>query len=262
MSKTDIEYLTHTWNFYTGCNHWKTGVCPIPKCWAKDIAHRFNRSFEPTLNLKALNERLTIREPARIGVCFTGDLFGDWVNPEELVRAPFHDWKIMPLREMVINIVKRRPQHQFFFLTKAPENIQKWGKFPDNAWVGATVWNGESLAHTNWYMAHALAKNRWLSIEPLMGPLPIIDLLPGLLKVDGIKWIIIGGWSHSKIQPKIEWVREIVEAADKAKIPVFLKNNLKPLIDAEAGFDPDFYGYTDTPTGCESTDELRQELPI
>jgi protein gp37 len=238
MSKTDIEYLTHTWNFYTGCNHWKTGVCPIPKCWAKDIAHRFNRSFEPTLNLKVLNERLTMREPARIGVCFTGDLFGDWVNPEELVRAPFHDWKIMPLREMVINIVKSRPQHQFFFLTKAPENYQKWGAWPDNAWLGATVNYAVPMGMALTYFAETEAKNKWLSIEPLMGEIKIGNL-------QGVDWVVIGGWSgRSKIQPKIEWIRRIVESCDRSGIPIFLKNNLLPLIDP-----------------MEVEDSLRHELP-
>ena len=238
MSKTDIEYLTHTWNFYTGCNHWKTGVCPIPKCWAKDIAHRFNRSFEPTLNLKALNERLTIREPARIGVCFTGDLFGDWVNPEELVRAPFHDWKIMPLREMVINIVKRRPQHQFFFLTKAPENYQKWGLWPDNAWLGATVNYAAPMGMALTYFAETEAKHKWLSIEPLMGEIKIGNL-------QGVDWVVIGGWSgRSKVQPKIEWIRRIVESCDRSGIPVFLKPNLKTIL-------PEIT--------CE---HLRQEFPI
>ena len=79
-----------------------------------------------------------------------------------------------------------------------------------------------------------------------------------------IDWIILGREtpvSKKKTAPKIEWVYEIIEAADKANIPVFLKDNLKTLIDAEAGFNPDFYGYTDDPSGWESSDELRQEFP-
>jgi protein gp37 len=241
MQKSKIEYLTHSWNFYTGCNHWKTGVCAVGEnCWAKCLADRFHRPFEPTLHPELLLDPLRLKKPGRIGVCFTGDLFGDWVDPNQSILQYFDPVKSVygrvidefdgSLKSGIFDVIKISPQHQFFFLTKALENIQKWGEFPDNAWVGATVWNGESLAHTNWYMAHALAKNRWLSIEPLMGPLPIIDVLPELLKVDGIKWIVIGGWSHSKIQPKIEWVREIVAAADKAGIPVFLKENLRDLL--------------------------------
>ena len=203
-----------------------------------------------------------MREPSRIGVCFTGDLFGDWVDPNQSILQYFDPVKSVngrvidefdgSLKSGIFDVIKISTQHQFFFLTKALENIQKWGEFPDNAWVGATVWNGESLAHTNWYMAHALAKNRWLSIEPLMGPLPIIDVLPELLKVDGIKWVVIGGWSQGKkTQPKIEWVKEIVDACDNAKIPVFLKNNLTDLLvenDADWAFD------------C--TRKLRQEMPV
>ena len=96
MGNTKIEYLDKTWNFYTGCLNWQNGVCPVgEKCWAKAIDKRFSRSFEPQLNLKVLNERLVIRKPSRIGVCFTGDLFGDWVNHEMQVRAPFHHWEVV-----------------------------------------------------------------------------------------------------------------------------------------------------------------------
>jgi protein gp37 len=246
MQKSKIEYLTHVWNFYTGCKHWENGKCPVgEKCWAKAMDKRFGRSFEPTLNLKVLNDRLTMREPARIGVCFTGDLFGDWVNPEEIVRAPFHHWNMMPLREMVINIVKSRPQHQFFFLTKAPENYQKWGEWPDNAWLGATVNYAAPMGMALTYFAETKAKHKWLSIEPLMGEIKIGNLR-------GVDWIVIGGWSgRSKVQPKVEWVREIVTATDKAGIPVFLKDNLKFALPAEKPF----------MANPEMKLELRQELP-
>ncbi len=87
MNKSKIEYLTHAWNFYTGCNHWKTGVCAVGEnCWAKGLADRFHRPFEPTLHPELLLDPLRLKKPGRIGVCFTGDLFGDWVDPEMEVR--------------------------------------------------------------------------------------------------------------------------------------------------------------------------------
>lgn len=144
----------------------------------------------------------------------------------------------MPLREMVINIVKSRPQHQFFFLTKAPENYQKWGAWPDNAWLGATVNYAVPMGMALTYFAETEAKNKWLSIEPLMGEIKIGNL-------QGVDWVVIGGWSgRSKIQPKIEWIRRIVESCDRSGIPIFLKNNLLPLIDP-----------------MEVEDSLRHELP-
>ena len=247
MGNTKIEYLDKTWNFYTGCRNWQNGVCPVgEKCWAKSIDKRFGRSFEPQLNLKVLNERLVMREPKRIGVCFTGDLFGDWVNPEMQVRAPFHHWEVMPLREMVFSIINSRQKHQFFFLTKVPQNYQKWGKFPENAWIGASANYAVPLGMALLELGAVEAKHKWLSIEPLMGEIKIGNL-------QGVEWVVIGGWSQGKIQPKAEWIGEIVSACDKSKIPVFLKDNLIPMIDEL----PDNC-FTKTLSGDMN---LRQEIP-
>jgi protein gp37 len=251
MGNTKIEYLDKTWNFYTGCRNWQNGVCPVgEKCWAKSIDKRFGRSFEPQLNLKVLNERLVMREPKRIGVCFTGDLFGDWVNPEMQVRAPFHHWAVLPLREMVFSIIRNRQKSQFFFLTKSPNNYKKWGKFFENSYLGSSVCNTKMLARTFNGFADADAKNFWISFEPLMERIPM-NQFPLKGKDFNISWVVIGGWSQGKIQPKIEWVKEIVDACDNAKIPVFLKNNLTDLLvenNADWAFD------------C--TRKLRQEMPV
>ena len=249
MSKTDIEYLTHTWNFYTGCNHWKTGVCAVGEnCWAKCLADRFHRPFEPTLHPELLLDPLRLKKPGRIGVCFTGDLFGDWVDPRSANPSIFRPVKSAygrtifefdgSLKSGIFDVIKISPQHQFFFLTKAPENYQKWGLWPDNAWLGATVNYAAPMGMALTYFAETEAKHKWLSIEPLMGEIKIGNL-------QGVDWVVIGGWSgRSKVQPKIEWIRRIVESCDRSGIPVFLKPNLKTIL-------PEIT--------CE---HLRQEFPI
>jgi protein gp37 len=245
MQKSNIEYLTHHWGFYTGCNHWKTGVCPVgEKCWAKSMAHRFGRSFEPTLHPEKLLEPLSLRKPARIGVCFTGDLMGSWIGPHQIIHN--EDFNFSNKLEYVRNwsldilikeIINRCPQHQFFFLTKAPQNYQKWGTFPDNAWVGMTICNNNQRALSQEF-ARLEVNHKWISFEPLMER---IDITPEGLSLAGISWVVIGGWSGGKgKQPEISWIKEIVEACDRVGVPVFLKDNLKPLIEAggfsKAGF--------------------------
>ena len=80
MQKSGIEYLTHSWNFQTGCLNHENGVCTLP-CWAKAMAKRFHRSFEPELHPKKISDPLRSKQGGRrIGVCFTGDLFGSWVD--------------------------------------------------------------------------------------------------------------------------------------------------------------------------------------
>ncbi len=267
LSKSDIEYLDFVWNFYTGCDHWRSGVCPVgEKCWAKGMAHRFGRSFEPTLHPERLLDPLKRKTPARIGVCFTGDLFGDWVEPlqeiptQKSVLSP-DVWLTRKLRDIVFDVVLDCPQHQFLFLTKAPWNIQKWGKFPGNAWAGASVCNQETLRHGLYTGLNRVdAKHKWLSIEPLMEQLKLDprDLNGEMLGEDHfIDWVTIGGWSGGKTPPKIEWIEEIVGAADKAGIPVFLKDNLIPLFAVNGNKEHIYF-----PPWATARGFYRQEQPL
>lgn len=232
LTKTGIEYLDKCWDFYTGCNHWKTGGCPVGKdCWALKMSHRFGRSFEPTLHPEKLLDPLSLKKPARIGVCFTGDLFGDWVDPEQWIDchlvSPNKDKT--PAKQMLSDTVKTvirwSPQHQFFFLTKAPQNYQKWGKFPDNAWIGATVCNEDMMnkAFNTFYEINP--PHTWLSIEPLMNKIDCSQI-EAAKYYRWIDWVVIGGWSGGKNSPPLNWVWEIIDACNGANIPVFLKSNL------------------------------------
>jgi protein gp37 len=218
LNKSNIEYLTHVWNFYPGCKNQENGICKLP-CWAKAQAKRFGRSFEPAFNEKIFNAGMP-RDPARIGVCFTGDLFGDWVDPEQPMGGSQTTLRNVMKAKVLINT-----EHQFFFLTKCPGNIAKWGKFPDNAWVGVTCLNAEQV----WLAIEALkkveAKHKWLSLEPLQGPLfnYQFDLNRHFT---GIDWVVVGAQSHPTKLPEESWVREIIIEAGKLNVPVWTKNNM------------------------------------
>ena len=71
------------------------------------------------------------------------------------------------------------------------------------------------------------AKHKFISFEPLLGSVGMNDHMK--LSDAGVDWVIIGAQTKPYKPPRLEWVREIVEAADKAGVPVFLKDNLKPL---------------------------------
>ena len=237
LNKTDIEYLTHVWNFYPGCKH-DAEVCPCAKdCWARGMAHRFKRSFEPCLIPDKLLEPLGRREPARIGVNFTGDLFGHWVDPDEWIDTqliPPNNSGSLPqqkLMDIVKTVMRWSPQHQYYFLTKRPANIIAWGQWPDNAYMGATVCNRSMMIKALAYLGAVKAKHKWLSIEPLMENV-FKDEDADYLVSAVINWIVIGGWSGGHNSPRIEWVKEIETVADKAGIPVFEKNNLYKLLGA------------------------------
>ena len=129
------------------------------------------------------------------------------------------------------NMVDPYTQHTFIFLTKQPQNLIKWSPFPDNCWVGVSVVDNSKIEMAGFSLFGLKAKVRFISFEPLLGDIrqDFKDYLGG---EDGINWLIIGQQTpvSPKTQPKIEWVEEIVDAADRAGIPVFLKDNLRPLL--------------------------------
>lgn len=102
-------------------------------------------------------------------------------------------------------------------------------------WVGATATSDGALTIALTNLGHIEASVKYISFEPLLGA--IQPPIGRRLRQAGINWIIIGQQTpyNPKTAPKIEWLKEIVEAADKVGIPVFLKDNLKPLIQ-ESGF--------------------------
>jgi len=234
-SKTGIEYLDRLWNFYPGCNH-GPDICPVSaKCWARGMAHRFKRSFEPQLIPEMLTDPLHYRKPdrARIGVCFTGDLGGDWVDPEERVYCErFENQDYFTLKDNIFMTMEETPQHTYFVLTKRLDNLVKWGKWPDNAIVGGTVCSNGMMTKVMTNLATLDAKYKLISFEPTMGRIGMNDHMK--LKDAGVSWITVGGWSGGKTPPRIDWIREIVDAADESGIPVFLKDNLKPLFKNES----------------------------
>lgn len=235
LSKSGIEYLDYAWNFYSGCENWATGVCGGGgqhfNCWARSITERFPahypNGFNPTFYPEAFLSPMSLKKPSRIGVAFMGDLFGDWINYTD------KNGTVTP-RNIVYPVVERCPQHTFLFLTKCPWNLIKWGKFPDNCWVGVTTTSLARIEDAYKYLAGIEASVKYLSLEPfLYWDMNVFQsYTAGMLKFAGIKWAIIGLQTpyNPKTAPKIEWVEEIVRACDKVGVPVFQKDNLKPLL--------------------------------
>jgi protein gp37 len=168
-----------------------------------------------------------------------GDLFGEWVDAENhLIFWADGDETLL---DCVHSIIKSRPQHNFLFLTKCGWNLKKWGKFPDNAWVGVTAWDRNSFIQATVSLRDVEAKHKWISIEPFLGAI-IADVRDSSgitiravaeeFRTYGIEWVVIGAQQRPTIYPKLEDLKTVVEAADKAGVKVFLKDNLKPIIES------------------------------
>lgn len=171
--------------------------------------------------------------------CDMGDLFGKGVPKE---------WT-----EKVLSTIRYFGEHRFYLLTKQLETLVQFSPFPANAWVGVTATDDNAYTFATHYLEKVEAKVKYISFEPLLTVIDCGKPWDKRLKLAGIQWVIIGAQTRPTIYPKIEWVREICQACDKAGIPVFLKNNLK--LPEELPF----YDVIDEDPML--TPRLRQELP-
>ncbi len=203
-----------------------------------------NRLFEPVNKERRWGRQsrvIHVQEPKGIFVCDMSDLFGVGV-PEEWTRR-------------VLDRFQYAPQHRFYLLTKQPQNLAKFSPFPDNCWVGVTVCNQEMANEAIPILMNVNAKVRYVSVEPMLSPIDLTKIVFGHYALDNkpyyvnacedryifgdegnielkkIDWLIIGAQTKPYKPPRIEWVKEILGAADKASIPVFTKDNLKPLLE-------------------------------
>lgn len=204
MGRTKIDWADYTINPVKG-------LCPMacPYCYARRMYKRFH--WDETIRYSPIVAEVdAIKKPSRIFVGSTMELFGDWVQAPWLSAA--------------FETCRQYTQHTFIFLTKQPQNLPK--EWPDNCWVGVSVCNDNMLDVAVDKLEDIQAKTKFISFEPLLERLTLS--LDYAFYYSGISWTIIGQQTppSAKTSPKIEWVREIVEAADKAGVPVFLKNNL------------------------------------
>lgn len=219
MNKTKIEWCDYAINLVKG-------LCPMAcdYCYARRMYKRYKWNPEITFDAAVWNDVAKIKKPSRVFVGSTMELFGEWVKRE---------WM-----EYIFKLVKFYPKHTFIFLTKQPQNLAKWSPFPENCWVGVSVTNCIQYANALTGLGQIKATVKFISFEPLLERIFADNWgsdIPRLtLQLTGINWLIIGQQTpvSKKTEPKLGWIKEIVEAAEKAKIPVFLKDNLNSLFAA------------------------------
>ena len=240
----------------------------------------FTNPFYPRFWPERLEE-IKIEDHPRVGwisnvygkgifVCDMSDLFGIGI-PEEWTQR-------------VMAQIRLYKQHLFYLLTKQPQNLIKWSPFPDNCWVGVTVCNQAMANESIPTLMNIIARKRYISIEPMLEPIDLSRIefgryLPenepyyvsafkdryifgdeGDIELKKIDWVIIGAQTKPTVMPKIEWVKEIVQACDEASIPVFLKDNLKPLLRSRQPYTNDESQLFIRLTSIVVPD-IRQEMP-
>jgi protein gp37 len=165
--------------------------------WAPDEVH---------LHEEMLEKPLSWRQPRMVFTNSMSDFFHEKIPFEFLDR--------------VFDIVKRTPQHSYQILTKRSWRMMKYaeriGEFPENVWCGVSV-ESSSYKFRIEHLRGVRATVRFLSIEPLLGPIGSLDLR-------GIDWVIVGGESGANYRPlRSEWAREIREQCGREHVSFFFK---------------------------------------
>jgi len=210
MAQTKIEWTKETWNPITGCTKTSPGC---KNCYAERIAKRlkamrkpkYANGFQVTLHEQLLASPLSWRKPKVVFVNSMSDLFHDQV-PEEFIGKCF-------------DVMCQAKQHSFQVLTKRSERLLQLSPqlpWPENIWMGVSVENADYVFRID-HLRQSSAKIKFLSLEPLLGPLPDLNL-------SGIDWVIVGGESGPGARyMNPEWVTEIRDQCLDAAVPFFFK---------------------------------------
>lgn len=211
MAQSSIEWTEMTWNPTTGCDKLSAG-CKF--CYAEIMSRRlqamgiekYSAGFK---TIKVHESELLIpfkwKKPKVVFVNSMSDLFH----------------KNVPLLfiQQVFDTMNRCLQHTFQVLTKRAELLETYSNqltWTDNVWMGVSV-EDERVTHRIDHLRRSGAKIKFLSLEPLIGPLPNLNLT-------GIDWVIVGGESGRNPRPmKEDWVEDIRQQCEAAGVAFFFK---------------------------------------
>ena len=217
--KSAIEWTEATWNPVTGCDRVSAGC---DHCYALTLAARLKAMGQPkyqrdgdprtsgpgfgvTMHPAELEIPRRWRRPRVIFVNSMSDLFHPQVSADFVAR--------------VFEVMTATPQHTYQILTKRPKRARQllrgWIPVP-NVWLGVSIEDDRVVDRAD-ILREVPAAVRFLSLEPLLGPLPSLDLT-------GIDWVIVGGESGPEHRPmRKEWVLELRDRCQAAGVPFFFK---------------------------------------
>jgi protein gp37 len=210
MARSSIEWTESTWNPVTGCTKTSAGCL---HCYAERMALRlqamgqpaYATGFDLALHPEKLGQPLDWHKPSTIFVNSMSDLFHEDV--------PFG------FIQDVFETMRRASWHRFQILTKRAERLEELDEaiaWPENVWMGVTVERQDYVSRVD-CLRQTGARVKFLSCEPLLSPLPRLNL-------EGIGWVIVGGESGPRPRPmEPDWVRDLRDQCAFAEVPFFFK---------------------------------------
>ncbi len=210
MAKSAIEWTESTWNPVTGCTKISPGC---RHCYAERMARRLRAmghpnyadGFRPTTHEHVLEMPLRWKRPQVIFVNSMSDLFHQEVPMEFIAKA--------------FKVMAEASHHRFQVLTKRSRRLRELAPelpWPSNVWMGVSVEDDEHVYRID-HLKRTDASIKFVSFEPLLGPIPDLDL-------EGIDWVIVGGESGPRARPMDPaWARGIRDQCLAANVPFFFK---------------------------------------
>ena len=216
-----IEWTDATWNPVTGC----TKVSPGCKhCYAQTFAERFRgvpgHPFEYGFDLRLWPNRLRLplewKRPRRIFVNSMSDLFHERIPDsfidyvfETMVAADWHEFQVLT----------KRPERMAAYLASRGRRFGSLARTSPHVWLGASVETQRYVVRAH-IVASLSSAVRFLSCEPLLGPLELEEVLGG----SAVNWVIVGGESGRGARPMDPgWVERIRDQCASAAVPFFFK---------------------------------------
>lgn len=209
-ARSAIEWTETTWNPVTGCTKVSHGC---KHCYAERMARRlramgapkYRNGFSVTLHPETVALPLAWKKPAVVFVNSMSDLFHRSV-PASFIEAVF-------------DTMNRASRHTFQLLTKRPARAARLAgrlTWTPNIWLGASIESERWIGRLE-FLRQTGARTKFLSLEPLLGPLPGLDL-------DGVDWVIVGGESGPGARPmEPNWARSIRDKCLSGGTPFFFK---------------------------------------
>jgi protein gp37 len=212
--RSAIEWTDATWNPVTGCTKISAGC---DNCYAERFSerfrgvsgHPFENGFDLQLRPERLDQPLRWREAKLIFVNSMSDLFHK--------QVPFS------FVDRVFETMEKAHWHKFQILTKRSSRLRNYVNLrygddsaPEHIWLGTSIEDGSKKSRAR-HIQSTNASVRFLSIEPLLGPIGKIDL-------EGIHWVIVGGESGPHARPMLtEWACEVRDQCKAVDVPFFFK---------------------------------------
>lgn len=229
-----IEWTEATWNPTTGCTKVSLGC---DNCYAERIVNRFKGkgAFDKVeLSEPKLLAPLKWRKPRRIFVNSMSDLFHDDVPNDFIAKvfavmalAPQHTFQLLTKRHGRMRSLLSSPDFQVHVALSA---ISLHGVVLSGPWPLRNVWLGVSVEDQKWAgiripaLIDTPAAVRWLSCEPLLGPIDLNRTDKDALVDGGIDWVVAGGESGPAARVmELDWAQSLVDQCRHAHVPVFVK---------------------------------------